>query len=265
MQPVYYLQNDSRWGKIPYTKTNNPKQTIGSSGCGVTSAAMILSTWVDYTMKPDYVAKLALNNGFRTVNNGTDPGFFNFIAKKFGLNYRISYNTEDAINALKNGSLVICAMSKGYFTTGGHYILAYDYDGANIIVNDPASTKRTKASKAIFKAQCVGYYIFNKPVITSTPHWGIELIKELKIHGYINSDHNIDELVTWGQLAKVACIATNIEVIGDINSLKPYINALIKNKVILSYHEDNIYITWGELAKVACFILNIKPNISILN
>lgn len=40
---TYYSQIDSRWKNKMYSSTNNYSQTIGSSGCGPTSAAMIVT------------------------------------------------------------------------------------------------------------------------------------------------------------------------------------------------------------------------------
>ena len=41
---TYYSQLDSRWKDKLYTVTGNSSQTIGSSGCGPTVAAMIVSS-----------------------------------------------------------------------------------------------------------------------------------------------------------------------------------------------------------------------------
>ena len=41
---TYYSQVDSRWANHMYSAINNPSQTIGTSGCGPTSAAMIVSS-----------------------------------------------------------------------------------------------------------------------------------------------------------------------------------------------------------------------------
>lgn len=40
---TYYSQIDSRWSSHIYTSVGNYSQTIGSSGCGPTSAAMIVT------------------------------------------------------------------------------------------------------------------------------------------------------------------------------------------------------------------------------
>lgn len=161
-KPVYYLQSDPNWGKLSFTSHNDPTQTIGSSGCGVTSMSMILSTWIDPTMKPDYVAKLCVDNGYRTYNSGTDFAFFPFVAAKYGLLLKESFNTDEVVQALQNGALVICSMTPGYFTKTGHFILAYDVQNGNIIVNDPAHPDRTQASIDLFRQQCQRYFIFTK-------------------------------------------------------------------------------------------------------
>ena len=182
MKPIYYMQSNSKWGKLPFTSTNNPKQTIASSGCGTTCAAMVLATLLnDATILPDFTAKLCVNNGFRTVNDGTDFKFFPFIAKKYGLELIECYKTDEAVKHLQEGALVICSMTgikdskgnviaSGYFTKGGHFILAYDVKDGNIIVNDPNSTIRTKASIEIFKQQCQKYFIFTKAEV-KTMNW----------------------------------------------------------------------------------------------
>ena len=43
-QRVYYSQIDSRWKNHPYTSIGDYSQTIGTSGCGPTSAAMVVSS-----------------------------------------------------------------------------------------------------------------------------------------------------------------------------------------------------------------------------
>jgi len=160
---MHYLQYDKRWGAIPFTSTNNNKQTIASSGCGTTCAAMVLSEFLnDPTILPDFTAKLCVDNGFRTVNSGTDFKFFPFIAKKFNLQLIESYKTDDVVKYLQEGALVICSMTKGYFTQAGHFILAYDVKDGNIIVHDPNSTVRTKASIGTFKKECQKYFVFKK-------------------------------------------------------------------------------------------------------
>jgi len=164
-RPIHYLQYDTRWGYITFSSHSDPKQTIATSGCGAASFAMVAATFLDPNIKPPDIAKMIVDNFFRTYNNGVDWGFFEFAAKKHGLPFKQSYSTDEAIEALKNGALVVASMGPGYFTKTGHYILLWGLseDGTQILVNDPNSEMRTRASCDIFRQQGRCYFIFYEP------------------------------------------------------------------------------------------------------
>ena len=65
---TYYSQIDSRWSAKMYSSVGNASQTIGSSGCGPTSAAMIV-TACRGSITPDLMADLFVKHGFRFANN----------------------------------------------------------------------------------------------------------------------------------------------------------------------------------------------------
>lgn len=54
---TYYSQIDSRWSSRMYSSTGNSSQTIGTSGCGPTSAAMIV-TAIKGSITPTEMADL---------------------------------------------------------------------------------------------------------------------------------------------------------------------------------------------------------------
>lgn len=58
---TYYSQVDTRWKNHSYTSINDKSQTIGSSGCGPTSASMIVSS-IKGTIKPDTMGDLFVQN-----------------------------------------------------------------------------------------------------------------------------------------------------------------------------------------------------------
>jgi hypothetical protein len=161
-KPVYYKQSDLKWGKIPYTIDGDKHETIGSSGCGPTCAAMIVATLKDTKITPVEMCKLAIDLGDRTANNGTEWEFFRKFALKYSMPFKQSGSTMEAIEALKAGAYVICSMKPGKFTKGGHYILAWDFKDGNVIVHDPASTakERTYGDIRTFETQCKQYFIF---------------------------------------------------------------------------------------------------------
>lgn len=161
-KPVYYKQSDPKWRNIPYTIDGDKHETIGASGCGPTSIAMIVASVKDPKITPVEMCKLAVELKDRTANSGTEWEFFGKVAAKYGISFKQSGRTIEAIEALKAGAYVICSMKPGKFTKGGHYILAWDFKDNNIIVHDPASTlqERTFGDIKTFETQCKQYFIF---------------------------------------------------------------------------------------------------------
>ena len=160
-EPVYYSQVDPRWRAVQFTAVGNPRQTIGSSGCGPACMAMILATWRDRTITPVETCKLALEGKFRTPNDGTAWAYFPWTAQRYGLRHQTG-NTDQAIAAMREGALVVASMGPGYFTGGGHFILPWRVEGSTIICHDPANKNRDRASIQIFRQQCRQYFIFRR-------------------------------------------------------------------------------------------------------
>ena len=80
--PTYYSQADSRWASIPYTSIGDSSQTMKSSACGPTSAAMVVSSSKGAIL-PTAMADLFVSNGYRTANNGTAWSAYSFVADYF--------------------------------------------------------------------------------------------------------------------------------------------------------------------------------------
>ncbi|MDF9407005.1 MAG: hypothetical protein A4E52_01361 [Pelotomaculum sp. PtaB.Bin013] len=195
-KPVYYLQDDPRWGSIIFSNHNDSSQTIASSGCGATCMAMVLATFLDENITPPDVAKVIVDNGYRTYDDGVDWAFFLFASEYYGLEFKLTYSTDDVIEALKNSALVIASMGPGYFTNYGHYILLWGLDEVNerILVNDPNSTVKTQASYDLFREQSANYFIFYEPEESQmAEQWKLDIIKEAKQAGLITVDHDPDE------------------------------------------------------------------------
>ena len=133
---VYYSQIDSRWKNLPYSATGNKSQTVGSSGCGPTSAAMVIST-IKGIVYPNEMADLYVKNGFRSANNGTYLSAFEWTANKYGIEFSRVYSVDNMINLLRNNYMVIVSVSDGLFTTGGHIMVVYGIDGNTLKIYDP--------------------------------------------------------------------------------------------------------------------------------
>lgn len=136
MNKIYYNQADVRWAKHPYTSPTHPNATIKSGGCGATSAAMIVSSFVK-TIYPNQMGDILKANGLR-ANEGTSPNAFPWIAKKYNLNCKKTVYIKDAVECLKNGGMVVAyCKAGGLFSTGGHIIVLAGLKDNNLIVYDP--------------------------------------------------------------------------------------------------------------------------------
>ena len=127
---TYYSQIDNRWRYNLYTSVNNSTQTIGSSGCGPTCSAMVVSS-IKGTITPPEMADLYVKYGFRSANNGTYWSAFRWTADVFDIGYKEIYKLNDVCDLLEENYMVISACGNGLFTTGGHFILIYGYEDTN--------------------------------------------------------------------------------------------------------------------------------------
>ena len=142
---TYYSQADSRWASKPYTVTNNKSQTMKSSACGPTCAAMVVSSSKGAIL-PTTTALLSVDNGYRTRDNGTAWSYWPFIADFFDFNdYDDTTSFNEMINYLKTDKnkdgiadyFVVASVGSGLFTTGGHYIVLVADNSGTITVYDP--------------------------------------------------------------------------------------------------------------------------------
>jgi hypothetical protein len=166
-KPKYYSQFDAIWGKLPYTIDGDKDETIEHSGCGPTSIAMILATWVDAKITPIDTCKMAIAMGDRTADNGTEWEFYPHIAAKYKdkLTFKQTGSFDEAIKAIAEGAYVVTSM-KDWFKPGyGHFVLLWNVNAkGQIQINDPASSAYTAKlwAKDYIKAHARQFFIFKK-------------------------------------------------------------------------------------------------------
>ncbi len=149
---TYYSQIDNRWRYNMYSSINNANQTIGTSGCGPTCAAMVV-TAVKGTITPPEMCDLFVKYGYRSANNGTYWSAFRFVADTFDIGYQETTDIQKAIQLLENQNYVVASCGNGLFTTGGHFILLTKVENGMIEIYDPylyagkfdTATRRGKA------------------------------------------------------------------------------------------------------------------------
>lgn len=134
---TYYSQADTRWANYLYTSTNNNSQTMKSSACGPTSAAIVVSSSKG-SILPTTMADLFVQNGFRTENSGTAWSAYSWVADYFNFNdYKYTSNYNTMLDYLNRGYYIIASCGSGLFTYGGHYIVLVGIENGNIKIYDP--------------------------------------------------------------------------------------------------------------------------------
>lgn len=152
-QLTYISQVDNRWKDYPYTAIGDSSQTIGSSGCGVASAAMIIDSIVG-NVDIKELADVFVENGYRSPNSGTYWSAFRAIADEFDIEYQETSNLNTAVEKLKNNNYVVASVGNGLFTYGGHFIVLVGIENDTIKIYDAylyngkfdTSTRRGKAT-----------------------------------------------------------------------------------------------------------------------
>lgn len=163
----FLMQADSRWGGNMYSVRGDAGQTIGNSGCGPTSMAMILRSFgADVT--PVETCQMAIEMGHRTQNNGTSLAYFPDAAARYGLTTEPQgFHAENSavIERLSKGWPVVASMGPGNFTSAGHYMVLCGTNGTDtVIVNDPASRERSHEwpVSTVTSEANAQFYSFNK-------------------------------------------------------------------------------------------------------
>ena len=167
-QPATFLQQDERWGSKPYTVCNDPTQTIAASGCGPTSASIVINYYIDKTTNPLDMVEFALDGNHRTKQDGTSWTFFKDIADTYGLEFFQTNSAKEAKKWMetKEDALIICSMGRGLWTSDGHFVVLWKVKGGIAYINDPATTAKYRNMNyfSTLSSQCVQYFCYNQNI-----------------------------------------------------------------------------------------------------
>ena len=138
---VYYNQLDKQYCNKPYGTDN-----IGGYGCGPTSMAIVVSSLTDKTVDPVAMSKWAYENGYWCSKSGSYHSLIPGAAKHWGLPVEgcTASEPQRIVDALSSGKLVVALMTKGHFTSGGHFMVLRGVQDGKILIADPASYKRSQ-------------------------------------------------------------------------------------------------------------------------
>ena len=143
MQVVYYNQLDERWSHRMYGRSSS----IGAAGCGPTSLAIAVSTLTGKNVDPPSVCAWSVANGHRCEGNGSYHSLIPEGAKHYGLKVEKlgRSSARELEKHLSSGHLVIAIMSRGHFTSNGHFIVLRGITkNGKVLVADPASYRRSE-------------------------------------------------------------------------------------------------------------------------
>lgn len=241
IKPISYLQTDIRWKNHNYSAKGENKN-IGSSGCGITAAAMVIATLKDKAVTPVTTAEWSMENGYKALNQGTYYTYFVPQMKKYGINckrlnisnlYGISNSNvhDEAINELKKGNWIIACMGKGIWTSSGHYILVYGYDNGTIYINDPASTASTRIKNTWTNFAKQVKYMWSitvpsdviSPVVNEEKYSKKQFIKDVQTAIGVKSDGIVGEKTL---AALVVLSKTQNKNHKAVKSLQKYLNSI---------------------------------------
>lgn len=138
-EPVHtmplYMQEDPRWSDQAYGGG-----TIGTHGCGLTSAAMAMTFIEGEYISP---ASLVAMSGDAFITDGVnDPDkICQWLAGNYGVQWSgEKWNIDEALELVDQGWLVIAGM-EGYLGVeyyGSHDVLIYARSGDGYLIRDPA-------------------------------------------------------------------------------------------------------------------------------
>lgn len=128
---TWYMQGGTAdWADIPYGNCGEGSR-MGSTACGPSALAMIITALTGKMVTPDVVMRQAVDAGARVCGGGTDVTKLGPVAAQYGLQFQSvsdSEVTEQSVNKwLDEGKMMIFSVGPyetehGALTSGGHVI-----------------------------------------------------------------------------------------------------------------------------------------------
>ena len=141
VEVVYFNQYDERYANEPYGTDH-----IGGYGCGPTSMSIVVSSLTGDIVDPIEMAEWSYENGYWCSKSGSYHALIPAAAKAWGLPVEgcTASEPQRIVDALGEGKLVVALMTKGHFTSSGHFIVLRGVKDEHILVDVPSSTTRSQ-------------------------------------------------------------------------------------------------------------------------
>ncbi len=140
---VRYLPNYYSQKSYYYIDQKYGNETMGTSGCGPTSLAMIFSSLLNNYISPIDIASYLYyyTNEFNKYNLGMSGLGIIYAANYYGINYHGISSLDELNQELNNGKLVIGLVGGGHFVKPGytHAIVIFKDDN-DVVVYNPNPT-----------------------------------------------------------------------------------------------------------------------------
>lgn len=165
----YYTQGGAPWSALPFGGGN-----IGSSGCSITSLAMVVSylkggtdrdAWVFPSDIRDQIIAHTGNYNHFYAGNGQSWSIMSAVAGYYGLKCS-EISSASIVSALAQGKPVIMSCKPGEFTSAGHFIVLTGLtEDGYVLVNDPNGSHADKSYKkytaSYLASQGKGWWAFS--------------------------------------------------------------------------------------------------------
>lgn len=129
-EPPVYIQQD-----YPHVPFGGNGGRVSTNGCGITTASMLATYMLDEPHDPEDMAGRFAAYGSRS---GTEYKLFDDIGPAMGFAFiKRTGNRNEALQALKDGYMVVSLQKKGPFTTIYHFILLTGFtEDGKIMIKD---------------------------------------------------------------------------------------------------------------------------------
>jgi hypothetical protein len=136
LKPAYIKKDVPLYNQRDYTETPYGSSSIAKSGCGITSASMVISYFAGRKITPDI---LAPHYNLRTLTfqqrmlKALDDCNIKIVEEFYG-----KKQWPQVYKALEEGYLVISYQSPGFFTEVGHFLVLTGLtEDGKVWINDP--------------------------------------------------------------------------------------------------------------------------------